>query len=246
MRICSAGWVLILVVVFASPRILRAQSPAQTGRASKPDLSGVWVWSGKGEGARNRFSMKEPPLLPQAMEIYKANRKGLRDADAPGLEKLDPFTYCFPSGVPRNMLGSKYPFEIVQNPKQNSNRVLILDETNNTVRQIWMDGRAHPEGWPFGWMGHSIGKWDGDTLVVDTVGRNDRTWLDFAGTPHSSALHIVERMRRLDHDTLEIEFMFEDPKTFTMPWGAKRRYQLKPGLQIAERIPCKEHLKLGN
>ncbi len=105
-----------------------------------------------------------------------------------------------------------------------------------------MDGREHPENWPFGWMGHSIGRWDGDTLVVDTVGLNDRTWLDRAGTPHSDQLHVVERFRRVNPDTLEIEFLFDDPKAFTKPWGAKIVY--RPDQEILEHVICEEHLQM--
>lgn len=246
------GSILMVSVVLVAAPIILAQTGAQPGAgttpaaASKPDLSGVWTWAaGKGEGGRNRFSMMEPPLQPWAVEKYKANRAGTKDPEEPGLEKTDPSTYCFPSGVPRNMMGSLYPFEIVQNPKQNSNRVLILVEADNMVRQIWMDGREHPKGWPFGWLGHSTGKWEGDTLVVDTVCRNGKTWVEIGGTPNSDALHIVERMRLIDSDTLEIEFLFEDPKAFTKPWGAKRLYRRRTDLELAENIACEAHLKMG-
>lgn len=247
------GSILAVLYVLLATTVVLAQTGGQSGGGSAAagpsgsNLSGVWMWAaGRGEGGRNRFSMTDPPMQPAALAKYKANRAGTSDRDAPGLEKMDPSTYCFPSGVPRNMLGSRYPFEIVQNPKRNSNRILILVEADNAVRQIWMDGREHPTGWPFGWMGHSTGKWEQDTLVVETVSRNDRTWLDFAGSPHSDALRIVERMRRLDHSTLEIEFLFEDPNVFTKPWGTRRLYQLRPDSQIAENVACEEHLKIGN
>ena len=94
-------------------------------------------------------------------------------------------------------------------------------------------------------MGHSIGKYEGDTLVVDTVGLNDRTWIDAGGTPHSDALHVVERFRRIRPDTLEIEFLFEDPKAFTRPWGAKKLYQLRPEMDVLEQIACEEYLQIG-
>ena len=98
----------------------------------------------------------------------------------------------------------------------------MLFENNHWVRQIWMDGRAHPTDRAPNWMGHSIGKWDGDTLVVDLVGLNDLTWLDASGRPHSDALHVVERYRRIGHDTLEIELTFDDPKAYTKPWTGKQ------------------------
>ncbi len=92
-------------------------------------------------------------------------------------------------------------------------------------------------------MGHSIGRWDGDTLVVDTVAIDDVTWMDDAGTPHSDALHVVERLRRVDHDTLEIEFRFEDTKAFTKPWTAKKVYKLTPDWQYIPGLICDDRFR---
>ena len=130
-------------------------------------------------------------------------------------------------------------FQIVQLPKE----MLLLFEWDSMVRRIYMDGRKHPEYWPFGWMGHSIGRWDGDTLIVDTTGLNDKTWLDGIGTPHSDQLHVVERFRRVNQDTLEVEFQFEDPKAFTKRWGGKKVY--RPGPEILDHVTCEENLQIG-
>jgi len=92
-------------------------------------------------------------------------------------------------------------------------------------------------------MGHSVGHWDGDTLVVDTVAIDEVTWIDDAGTPHSEALHVVERFRRVDHNTLEIEFRFEDPKAFTKPWTAKKVYKLTPDWQYIPGFACEDRFK---
>ena len=114
-------------------------------------------------------------------------------------DTMDPYiTSCAPFGIPR-LMNHAGPFEVLQTP----GRVLMLFETGNSIRQIWMDGRGHPEDLDPSWMGHAIGHWEGDTLVVDTIGMTDKSWLDTAGHPHSDALHIVERIRRVDHDTLE-------------------------------------------
>ena len=171
------------------------------------------------------------------MEKYKAHREGITDPSAQGLDHLDPVTFCFPVGPTRAMMQRQ--FQIVQLPKE----VLILFEWDTLVRRIHMDGREHPENWPFGWMGHSIGRWDGDTLVVDTIGLNDKTWLDGIGTPHSDRLHVVERFRRVNQDTLEVEFQFEDPKAFTKSWGGKKVY--RPGPEILDHVTCEENLQIG-
>ena len=227
------GSLLAMGVVFAFSPVILAQT-APESQAATPDLPGVW--EGARGGPRGRFSREEPPLRPWAMEIYQRNRAGLTDPRETGLDQMDPLTYCFPLGPTRAMMLCQ--FQIVQLPKE----VLLLFEYDSEVRRIHMDGREHPEHWPFGWMGHSIGRWDGDTLVVDTVGLNDRTWLDRAGTPHSDQLHVVERFRRVDQNTLEVEFLFEDQKAFTKPWRGKKVYQ--PGPEILEHVSCEETLQM--
>src|ERR1051326_3634842 len=91
-------------------------------------------------------------------------------------------------------------------------------------------------------MGYSVGKWQGDKLGVDPVGINEKTWLDSAGTPHSDALHVVERFRRVSQDTLEVEFLFDDPKAFTKPWSAKKVYKLDPDTEFEEHLACEDLL----
>jgi len=233
-----AGSILTVVAVLAFSPVILAQTATQS-RAATPDLSGVWDLVREPGASGRRFSLEEPPLQPWAMEIYKRNRAGLTDPNSQGLEGLDPNGFCHTSGVTRAMV--QHLFEIIQVP----NKVVMLFEVSNGVRQIYMDGRGHLEGYPAGWMGHSIGWWEEDTLVVDTVGLNDRTWMDRRGAPHSDALHVVERFHRVDHDTLEVEFTFEDPKAFTKPWGAKKTYRLTPNVEVLERITCEDHLQMG-
>jgi hypothetical protein len=132
------------------------------------------------------------------------------------------------------MFGFPRPFEIVQIP----GRVLVLFEWDHWVRPIWTDGRGHPKDPDPTWMGHSIGRWDGDTLVVDTVGLNDKTWIDSIGHPHSEDLHVIERYRRTKHDELEVAFTFDDPKAYTKPWTATVVFGLKPDWELSEMVNC--------
>jgi hypothetical protein len=126
--------------------------------------------------------------------------------------------------------------QIVQIPGQ----VLMLFEYDHYIRRIYTDGRPHEmEQGPL-WMGDSIGKWEGDTLVVDTVNFNDKTLLDRVGRPHSTALHVVERMRRIDHNSMEIAFTIDDPKAYTKPWGTKLIFDQKPDWKIMEQI-CEDN-----
>lgn len=185
-----------------------------------------------------RFRPEDPPFIPRALEQFQANRAGLPPDYDGALDSMDPNTYCFPPGAARSML-MPYPFEIVERPDQ----VYILFEYGSGIRRIYTDGSARPEDISPTWMGYSIGKWDGNTLAVVTDSLRAETWLDRIGTPHSSALRMEERFRRVNASTLEVEFRFEDPRTFTRPWGGKKRYE--PHFEITEYDLCEEHLQLG-
>jgi hypothetical protein len=149
----------------------------------------------------------------------------------------DPNLACLPEGVPRFMISVPYPMEIVQGPK----RIIIIHEGTSVMRQIHM-ARPHPKDLDPTYAGDSIGTWEGDTLVVDTIGFNDKTWLDGGGVPHTEALHVVERIRRIDHDTLVDEFTIDDPKAYTKPIAARQAYKLKPDWEIHEYV-CEENNK---
>ena len=125
-----------------------------------------------------------------------------------------------------------YPFEMVQTPQV----VYVLFEAWQMQRRIFLDGRTLPDAAPLRFLGFSTGRYDGDTLVVETAGLHDKTWLDNSGIPHSDALKVTERMRRTGPEKMEIAFRFEDPKTFTRPWGGSKSYELKPDFEILENI----------
>jgi hypothetical protein len=194
--------------------------PAQTG----PDLTGIW--SRTGPGAHQSFSQTPPPLQAWAKAIYDENSEGDR-----GRDEVDPVIYCLVHGFPRIMAGNQ-PIEIVQTPDQ----VYLLFEAHSVQRRIYLDGRTMPENYPASFMGFSTGKYEGDTLVVETTGLNDLTWLDRGGIPHSEALRVTERFGRTAADTLEIAFRFDDSKAFTRAWEGKKTYQLKPDWEILENI----------
>jgi hypothetical protein len=147
-----------------------------------------------------------------------------------------------PQGPTDMMLDEFRIFEIHQFPDM----VLLLFDQDHLVRRIYMDGRGHPDGHPSTWMGHSIGKYEGDTLVVDTVGLNDKTRVDRAGHPHSDALHFVERIRRLNQNSLEYEVTINDPKAYKKPWTRKLvQDALPPSFEMLESVVCEELLQMG-
>ncbi len=169
-------------------------------------------------------------------EKYKAAKPVFGPNKTTPKQSNDPVYGCFPPGLPRIYLHPK-PIEIVQLPDE----VIMMFEYDRIVRHIYTDGRPHDEFLdPPLWMGDSIGKWDGDTLVIDTLGFNDKTWLDRAGLPHSDALHVTERMRRADHETLTDDITIEDPKAFTKSWTAQTRFQLKPDLALDWEGVCEQ------
>jgi len=165
---------------------------------------------------------------------------GLVDARPYGLA-IDPVMACLPAGFPRVFLSVRTNFEIVQVPS----RVVMLFETHRLSRIIYTDGRALTEGAPPSFMGQSVGRWDGDTLVIETTGLmgGDETWLDRAGHPHTDALRVTERIRRPDQNTLEIEFLFDDPKAYTRPWGGKQVYKLQTEWELMEAVLCLDHFQ---
>jgi len=252
MRKGIIGLVLALVA-FAFSAVLLAQTARQSGAVkSTPDVSGIWNRSvGRAAGGIFDdeaggvpflgFSKQEPSLQPSAMQIYQANRKGITDPRLKGRDDSDPSNSCFPPG-PTRIFTIPRPFEI----RQTAEVVYILSEMDHWVRRIHMNVREHPDGYPSTWMGHSIGKYDGNTLVVDTAAINETSWIDTLGHPHSDALHLVERIRRPTHDTLEIEVTFEDPKAYTKPWTGKKVYQLQPSnFELKEDVICEEYRKAG-
>jgi hypothetical protein len=204
-------------LLFFAP-VIFAQTLNPSKEASSPDLSGVWMIDHFQPALFPKGST--PPFLPWAAAQFKK-------ADT---KVNDPNLACLPHGIPRLMF-VPLPMEIMQVP----DKVLIYQEAGNQLRQIHMN-RGHKKDLDPTYNGDSVGKWDGSTLVVDTIGFNDLTWLDHAGLPHTDALHVVERIHRPDHDTLVDDFTIEDAKAYTKLWTASQTYNLKPGWEIAEYV----------
>ena len=166
------------------------------------------------------------PLQAWADDLYRQRRATL--------SKDDPEGRCLPAGVPRI---SPFPSKIIQMPEV----LVILEEGNvHSYRQIFLAGRGHLKNAEDLWMGDSVGSWDtNDTLVVDTIGFNDMTWLNGQGVPHTTGLHVVEKMRRPDLGRLETEITLEDPQAFTRPHTFKRAHTLMVGAELLEYV-CNE------
>jgi hypothetical protein len=194
------------------------------------DLAGVWTGFGSNSGdiSTGLKAGSEVVMLDWAADVFKKR-----------LAKDDPQGNCLPSGIPR---GNPYPWRFVQDRTHKAaERIYVLYEGNiHSFRQIFMDGRPHPEDPDPTWWGHSIGHWEQDTLVVDTIGFNDLFWFDFLGHPHTEKLHTIERYRRTDMNTMEIEVTIEDPGAYKKPFTTVGRARLMPGDELAEYI-CQEN-----
>jgi len=245
MRKCRIGAVLGVFFLLTSfsialaPMAKERSAPAEHPQAAPADFSGLWlVHPSPDSSAYSSFAFTNdsPPMTPWGEVQYKAAKPAYGPNKTTAKLSNDPVYGCFPPGLPRIYLHAK-PIEIVQQPEE----VIMMFEFDRIVRHIYIDGRPHDEFLdPPLWMGDSIGKWDGDALVVDTIGFNDKTWLDRAGHPHSDALHIVERMRRVDHETLSDDITIEDPKAYTKTWTARTRFQLRPDLALDWEGVCEK------
>ena len=191
-------------------------APAPRGPDGKPDLSGIW-WLSTGRSTETAppkyleniaadLKPEEVPFQPWAAALFKERKANL--------SKDVPYSRCLPPGLPM-ITSFAAPWKVIQNP----GLIAILYENSSTYRQIFMDGRVLSKDANPAWMGYSTGRWDGDTLVVETAGFNDKTWMDFFGHPHTEALRVTERIRRCDVGHLDVQYTFDDPKAYTKPWS---------------------------
>lgn len=233
-------------------------APAPRAPNGKPDFSGVWAVEktphaefekllgkdfdkldspGNELAELNKylvdvladFKFEEEPLRPEAAKI-------LKERLAKGGDE-SPASHCLPGGVPWATFIP--PFKMIQSARE----IVMLHEDNNVPRQIYIDGRKPPATVDLpSWVGFSAGHWEGDTLVVDTVGFNDRGWLDGMGHPRSESLHLTERFTRRDLGHMDIGITFDDPKMYTKTWTIKVTAVLMPDTDILEAV-CAENEK---
>jgi hypothetical protein len=194
------------------------------------DLSGVWFI--RDYNRRFRTPMNTlPPLTPFGRQEWDKRVK----AEADGAPMADASTYCWPHGTPR-VMNSPYPVQFIHSP----GKITIIHEVAHNVRHIYMD-EAMPEKVPTTFLGHSVGHWEGDTLVIETKGMDPRTWIDEEGIIHSDQLYVVERIRKIENgETLENEVTMTDPVFFTRPWVKRITYTWRPDIRIAEYV-CEEN-----
>ena len=212
--------------------------PIPRAADGKPDLSGVWITGAlalligeeearaiqRADAAAGRPAPppREPPPYKPAAEAKRQEYLARRGID-------DPMARCFLSGVPR-ITTRPLPFQIVQMPGQ----VIMLYEAHHAFRIIPTDGRPHPDDLEPSFLGDSVARWEGDTLVVDVIAFNEKTWLAGVGTIHSDKLHVTERYTRDTYETIRYEVTMEDPEVFTKPWHQYETFRLRPNERLRE------------
>jgi len=218
-------------------------APAPRTATGQPDLSGVWVSVPPQRGAPAILpgpgTAFNPPfmnvenfltsgsslvMLPAADALYR-QRRSVESAGRPSER-------CLPHGIPDGMLIPGQPFKIVQTP----GLTMILYEEFARFRQVFTDGRPFPADLNPAWMGSSIGRWDGDTFIVETAGFNDQSWLDDNGHPHTDALQTKERFRRVNVGSMELLITFDDPKAYRQPWTIRLDLRLAADSDLIEDV----------
>lgn len=221
-----------------------AQPPGREGpRTEAPrlpdgtvDLSGDGVWNlpwvrDMGENAMIDYeNVDSVPFLPWTRAMFDYNQANQ--------SKYDPEGFCLPPGGPRSM-ATPYPAEIVQH----RDRIFVIFEGGGHVwREIHMDGRDHPEDLTPSYFGHSVGHWEGDTLVIDTVGYNEKTWIDYAGHMHSDQLHTIEYITRPYKEVLNYRVVWDDPGAYSDTWESEWEIPWSEGQELMDYI-CQENNK---
>ena len=175
-----------------------------------------------------KITVGNVPFQPWSKELYNYRR----------LNQLEPHTRCKPSGGPRQFL-TPYGVEFLE--LKELQRILVVDIGGpHTMRVIYLDGKGHPADLDSSYLGHSAGKWEGNTLVVDTVGYNERFWFDRWGLPHTQQLHTIERFTRLDQTTLKYEITVDDPGAYTAPWTSGIMLRWNPNQELFEYV-CQDN-----
>jgi hypothetical protein len=197
----------------------------------KPDFQGVWQHPYVPDMTKDREDQKGAGDLPYT-------DWGRNNFETYDVSKFDYTGRCLPFGLLRSVNVGGYPIQIMQNNKY----IAFLFEQNTWFHVIYMDGRPHPKEFENPtWFGHSIGHFEDDTLVVDTVGFNGKTRLDTLGHPHSDQLHVIQRLAMTDSDNIRYEVTIDDPKTYTKPWKNTRRFwRMLPGEELIE-YSCEEN-----
>jgi hypothetical protein len=239
-------WLVALVLIAPGAAWAQKTPPMPRTAAGKPDMTGVWqggstrvgTWeeanaSGTLGGGPAPAAVGRGPVRQPAPYQDWAKAKVQESFDRRGIE--DPMARCLMAGIPRSTTMGLFPMQIVQTPTQ----VIMLYEVFHEFRVIPLNAK-HPDDVEPTYMGDSVGHWEGDTLVVDVTGFNDRTWIGATGTFHTQAMHVTERYTRVDYNRINYDQTVEDPKVLTGPWVTHSSLMLRNGTRLRE-YECAEN-----
>lgn len=230
---------VLVPLLLSLSTLIQAGSASGQGRLASQfdprDFSGIWRLAGGGNAFAGFGPNTRPALTPKGVEAMRG-RIPSRDVPYPGLSN-DPEYTCNPAGFPKLFFDAE-PMEMMNL----NDRLLQVFQWEHRIRYIWLDGRQLPSGENLdnlgpAWYGHSVGEWQGDTLVVNTTGLEERAWLDRPGHPKSLHARIEERYRRTDADTIEVQVTLYDPEYYTAPWPATPR--------VFKRMPPQTYTYFG-
>jgi hypothetical protein len=229
-RCCALALLLAASSAFAQREVPK-EAPGPAPRINgKPDFGGVW------QSPRMADITKDEPCCKGAGPL-PYTEWGKKQWENYHAEEGDYAGACLPFGRMRSV-GGPHPIQIVQNQKY----IAFLYEQNSWFSVTPIDGRPHPKDPEPTWFGNSVGHWDGDTLIIDTIAYNGRTRLDTDGHPHSDQLHTIETFKRRDLGHIDYVLTIDDPKTYTKPWNSVRTWYLRPDWEIME-YSCEENNK---
>jgi hypothetical protein len=235
LRVCvCAGLILAAAITVAN------RSGTAYALASTPDLSGIY-WTTQYNAKLQIVGGGELPLTAAGKSAYDKNVAGLKDGSIIDAARR----YCVPDGLPR-VLATPYPFEIIDGPP---GQITMIHELNHQIRTIRMDkpmpGEKELLSFPF-YNGHSVGRFDGDTLVVESAGFNDKTFLDATGAPHTDEMRTVERIRKINPNQLEIVITVHDPQYYTRDWQVRFVYTQRNDVRIEDYVCGEEHRDISS
>ena len=226
-------------ILLAAPPALAAAG-ASVAADAPPDLSGIY-WASEYHAKLQLVGGGELPFTAEGKAAYEKNMAGLKDGSIVDNARR----FCVPDGIPR-VLANPYPFEIVYGPP---GQITAIYELSHQVRPIAMDkpmpGSDELETWPF-YNGHSVGHFEGDTLVVETAGFNEKTFLDATGAPHTDELKTTERMRKTGPSELEDVITIHDPDYYSKDWQARFVYALRNDVRLEDYVCGEKHRDLSS
>jgi hypothetical protein len=228
-----------LAVASLTVGALAVSAPAHAADAG-PDIFGTF-WSTRYDAKIQIVGGGELPLTPEGKAAYETNIAGLKDGSITDAARI----WCVPDGLPR-VLANPYPFEIIAAPR---GQITIVYELSHQVRAVAM-GKPLPsdkelEPYPY-FNGHSVGRYEGDTLVIETAGFNERTFIDATGAPHTDEMHMLERIRRIGPTQIEDVITIHDPQYYTRDWQARFVYQQRDDVRLQDYVCGEPHRDISS